>query len=87
MERDDELRDFMITGQVYKGTNKIIFNAKPQKIHFKYDRFTRGKRIAVSLTDGPIDEPDIEIYFDHNEIKNLLKFLTFKEHSTKKSKK
>lgn len=48
-----------------------------QTIAFKYDKFTKGKNVAITLTsnNGGIDAPKHNIYLDNKDLKKILQFL------------
>lgn len=63
----------------------MIHNAKSaltsindsQTIAFRYDEFTKGRNVAITLTSsgGGIDAPDHNIYLDNKDLKKILEFL------------
>jgi hypothetical protein len=76
MENLHEQREFKIVGYANLNDKDSLVNPKGnQDILFKYDKWTKGKVIAFTLSNGLINEPNIDIYIDHNELVGLLRFI------------
>lgn len=46
-----------------------------QNIEFMYDKYIKGKQVAMILREGSIDLPNYEIYFTVAQLKAIMQFL------------
>jgi hypothetical protein len=46
-----------------------------QEIEFIYDKYMKGKSVAMKLTDGAIYNKNYEIHFTVNQLKAIMQFL------------
>jgi hypothetical protein len=69
-----EQNQITLTATIYSGSNPGF--PKEQKICFTEDKHIKGKSVAMSLTEGMVNEPSIEFYFNTEDLINTLKFLT-----------
>lgn len=76
MQNLHEQREHKIVGYTVLNTGVGLATLKNnQDISFKYDKWTKGKSVAITLSNGVIDAPNIDIYIEHDELVNLLRFL------------
>jgi hypothetical protein len=76
MRNKNEQREFTIVGHTH--INDGVSFAKSsdnQYLTFKYDKWTKGKIVALTLSDGLIDAPSVNINIEHQELVSLLQFL------------
>jgi hypothetical protein len=84
MENSNEQREHKIVGVVVNNNdNTKVTLTETQNITFKYDKWNNGKSVAITLSNGLIDAPNIDIYIEHKELIGLLRFLLDEQKQTK----
>ena len=74
MKNNNEQREHKIVGRTSEGIGFVV-KAETQDLTFKFDKYTKGRSVALTLCNGIIDCPNIDIYIEHDELVGLLRFL------------